>query len=42
MAFSAQYASGDHRKLLVVNCLTVSLSQKGNCLDNATMESFFG
>ena len=39
---SAQYACGDYRKLLKANGITASMSRKGNCLDNAPMESFFG
>ena len=37
-----QYACGDYRKLLEANGITASMSRKGNCLDNAPMESFFG
>lgn len=37
-----QYASGDHRKLLAAHGARASMSGKGNCLDNAPMESFFG
>lgn len=37
-----QYACGDYRKLLKANGITASMSRKGNCLDNAPMESFFG
>lgn len=37
-----QYACGDYRKLLETNGITASMSRKGNCLDNAPMESFFG
>jgi putative transposase len=37
----AQYACDDYRKLLKLNAITVSMSRKGNCLDNAPMESFF-
>lgn len=36
-----QYACGDYRKLLGLHGLTASMSRKGNCLDNAPMESFF-
>ena len=36
-----QYACGDYRKLLHLHGLTASMSRKGNCLDNAPMESFF-
>lgn len=31
-----------YRKALVDHGLTQSMSRKGNCLDNAAMESFFG
>jgi transposase InsO family protein len=37
-----QYAAGDYRKLLDAHGITASMSGKGNCLDNAPMESFFG
>lgn len=37
-----QYASGPYRKILVRHKLTASMSRKGDCLDNAPMESFFG
>ena len=37
-----QYAGGDYRKVLEANGITASMSRKGNCLDNAPMESFFG
>jgi putative transposase len=37
-----QYACGDYRKLLKANGITASMSRKGNGLDNAPMESFFG
>lgn len=36
-----QYACGDYRKLLRLHGITASMSRKGNCLDNAPMESFF-
>lgn len=38
----AQYACGDYRKLLGLHGIEASMSRKGNCLDNAPMESFFG
>ena len=38
----AQYACGDYRKLLRLHGIKASMSRKGNCLDNAPMESFFG
>lgn len=37
-----QYACGEYRKLLDLNGITASMSRKGNCLDNAPIESFFG
>ncbi len=37
-----QYACGDYRKLLGLHGIKASMSRKGNCLDNAPMESFFG
>jgi len=39
---SAQYAAGDYRKILQAATITQSMSRKGNCWDNAPMESFFG
>jgi transposase InsO family protein len=36
------YASGDYQRLLKDNHLTCSMSRKGECLDNAVAESFFG
>ena len=36
-----QYASGDYRHALVAAGLVASMSRKGNCYDNATMESFW-
>ena len=38
----SQYASGDFIKLTEALGYTRSMSAKGNCYDNATMESFFG
>ena len=38
----AQYARGDDRKLLRLHGIKAAMSRKGNCLDNAPMESFFG
>ena len=35
------YASEDYRKLLEANGITCSMSRRGNCWDNAVMESFF-
>ena len=37
-----QYACGDCRRLLKAHGTLASMSGKGNCLDNAPMESFFG
>jgi transposase InsO family protein len=36
------YASGDYQKLIKENNLSCSMSRKGECLDNAVAESFFG
>jgi len=36
-----QYASGDYRRALKRANLVPSMSRKGNCYDNATMESFW-
>ena len=36
-----QYASGDYRQALRAGGLVASMSRKGNCYDNATMESFW-
>jgi transposase InsO family protein len=36
-----QYASRDYRNLLEANHLLCSMSGRGNCYDNAAMESFF-
>jgi transposase InsO family protein len=38
----SQYAAGDYRKALKNNGIVQSMSRKGNCWDNAPMESFFG
>jgi transposase InsO family protein len=38
----SQYASEDYQKLLKKNKFICSMSGKGNCYDNATMESFYG
>jgi len=38
----SQYCSHDYRELLEHFGLTVSMSGKGNCYDNAPMESFWG
>lgn len=37
----SQYASGEYRALLAQAEMTASMSRKGNCWDNAVMESFF-
>jgi putative transposase len=37
-----QYASGPYQAILARHGLRCSMSRKGNCLDNAPMESFFG
>jgi transposase InsO family protein len=36
-----QYASGDYRQALSDAGLIASMSRRGNCYDNATMESFW-
>ncbi len=38
----SQYASGDFQKLLTKHGMRCSMSRKGNCWDNAPIESFFG
>ena len=35
------YASGDYQAVLEANGITCSMSRRGNCYDNAVMESFF-
>ena len=37
-----QYACDDYRAVLQENYMICSMSRKGNCWDNAPMESFFG
>jgi len=37
----SQYACGDYQSILASAGITVSMSRKGNCWDNAPMESFF-
>jgi len=37
-----QYASGDYQAVLARTGLQCSMSRKGDCYDNAVMESFFG
>ena len=38
----SQYTSGDFQQLLLANGITASMSRKGDCWDNAVMESFWG
>jgi putative transposase len=38
----SQYAAGDYRKVLEARGITVSMSRKGDCWDNAPMESLNG
>ena len=38
----SQYACDDYRKLLARPGVTVIMSRRGNCFDNAVIESFFG
>lgn len=38
----SQYASDDYQKKLDVNGITCSMSRRGDCYDNAVMESWFG
>ena len=38
---SAQYAAEPYRKVLGRHGIEQSMSRRGNCLDNAPMESFF-
>jgi putative transposase len=38
---SAQYAAGDYRDTLQAAAIIQSMNRKGNCWDNAPMESFF-
>jgi transposase InsO family protein len=37
-----QYACDEYQQLLAKNHVVASMSRKGNCYDNAVMESFFG
>lgn len=37
----SQYAAHDYQQLLYAHKMTVSMSRKGDCYDNALMESFF-
>jgi putative transposase len=36
-----RYASEDYQAVLEANGITCSMSRRGNCYDNAVMESFF-
>jgi putative transposase len=38
----SQYASDDYQQLLTSHGMVCSMSRRGNCWDNAVMESFFG
>ena len=38
----SQYCAHDYQKLVKQFCMTVSMSLRGNCFDNAPMESFWG
>jgi len=38
----SQYAADAYQQLLVAQRVQVSMSRRGNCYDNASMESFFG
>ncbi|MGZ4164747.1 MAG: IS3 family transposase [Tumebacillaceae bacterium] len=38
----SQYTSRQYKKILKKHHITQSMSRKGNCLDNACMENFFG
>jgi transposase InsO family protein len=38
----SQYAAGPYQLLLTTHGITASMSRKGNCWDNACVESFFG
>ena len=38
----SQYTSADYQEQLAQAGIVVSMSRKGNCYDNAMMESFFG
>jgi Transposase and inactivated derivatives len=39
--WGSQYAAGEYRALLNANGLVPSMGRKGNCWDNAPMESWF-
>ena len=38
----SQYASSDYRQRLIQSGITISMSRRGNCHDNACAESFWG
>jgi putative transposase len=38
----SQYAAGPYQQMLTAHGITASMSRKGNCWDNACVESFFG
>ena len=38
----SQYSSDDYQQMLKVNGILCSMSARGNCYDNAVVESFFG
>ena len=38
----SQYAATSYQQLLATHGITASMSRKGNCWDNACVESFFG
>ena len=38
----SQYAATSYQQLLAAHGITTSMSRKGNCWDNACIESFFG
>jgi len=38
----SQYAAGPSQQMLTAHGITASMSRKGNCWDNACVESFFG
>lgn len=38
---ASTYASEDYQKLLAAHGITCSMSRRGNCIDNAAMESWF-
>ncbi len=38
----SQYAAGPSQQILTAHGITASMSRKGNCWDNACVESFFG